>query len=83
MATEIIEMGRISARGQIAIPTDIRTRLELEDGSRVLFLLEDDTLIMKKITSETFASITKPLREAKKRIKETEVTDIVHRLRKK
>lgn len=79
---EMIEMGSISSRGQIAIPSDIRRELGLEEGSKVLFFLQDDALIMKKVTTETFAELTKPLREAKKKIKETEVTDLVHKLRK-
>ena len=83
MGTEIIEIGKISSRGQIAIPSDIRSRLDLEEGSKVLFIVEDDTLLMKKVSSETFAAITKPLRRAKKKIKESKVTEVVHKLRAK
>ena len=81
MVKEIIEIGRISSRGQIAIPSDIRIQLNLQEGTRVLFILEDDTLLMKKITLQTFAEITKPFRKAKKKIKESEVSDLVHKLR--
>ena len=83
MATEIIEMGKISSRGQIAIPSDIRKELNLNEGEKVIFVVEDDTLIMKKVTSQTFASLTKPLREARKKIRESEVTDVLHKLRAK
>jgi len=78
-----MEMGKISARGQIAIPSDIRSQLGLEDGAKVLFFTEDDTLIMKKITPSTFAELTKPLREAKKKINENEVNNLIHRMRKR
>ena len=80
--TEIIEMGKISSRGQIAIPSDIRNQLKLEEGSKVLFLLEEDTLLMKKVTTESFAQLTKPLRDAKKKIKEDDVPELVHKLRR-
>ena len=83
MATEIIEMGKISSRGQIAIPSDIRKELNLNEGEKVIFVVEDDTLLMKKVTSQTFASLTKPLREARKKIRESEVTDVLHKLRAK
>lgn len=85
MATEIIEMGTISSRGQIAIPSDIRERLDLEEGSRVLFVVENDTLLMKKVSSETFRDITKPLKEAARKagFKESETINIVHKSRKK
>ena len=82
MGIEIFEMGSISSRGQVAIPSDIRKEMRLEEGTKVLFILEDDTLIMKKVTSETFAEITKPLREADKKIKEDEVVDLIHKMRK-
>lgn len=80
--TGVIEMGTISSRGQVAIPSDIRNQLKLEVGSKVLFLLEEDTLLMKKVTTESFAQLTKPLREAKKKIKEEDVPELVHKLRR-
>ena len=80
----IIEMGKISSRGQIAIPTDIRNKLGLKEGEKVMFFAENDTLLMKKVTSQTFAQITKPLREAAKKtgLKEKDVPDLVHKFRK-
>jgi len=82
MATEIIEMGTVSSRGQIAIPSSIRTSLKLEEGSKVLFLQVDDTILVKKVIPETFEEITRPLKKAKKKIKESEVVDLIHRMRK-
>ena len=79
---ELIEMGTISSRGQVAIPSDIRNQLKLEEGSKVLYLLEEDTLLMKKVTTESFAQLTKPLRDAKKKIKEDDVPELVHKLRR-
>ena len=79
---ELIEMGTVSARGQICIPNDIRENMGLKEGNKVLFVLTDDSLLVKKVNMQTFAEITKPLREAKKKIKEEEVVDLVHRFRK-
>ena len=45
---ELIEMGRISSRGQIAIPQEIRERMGLEEGTKILFLLEKPKLRFKK-----------------------------------
>ena len=83
MKKEIIEMGKISSRGQIAIPSDIRNVLDLNEGTKVIFTIEDDTLLMRKVTSKTFAGITQPLKEAAKKasMKESEVPDIIHRFR--
>ncbi len=80
---EILEMGKVSARGQIAIPVDIRNGMDLVEGSKVIFLLEQDTLIIKKVTGQTWDQITKPLRKSSKKIKEDEVNDLIHRIRKK
>ena len=79
---ELIEMGTVSSRGQICIPNDIRENMGLKEGNKVLFVLTDGSLLVKKVNTQTFAEITKPLREAKKKIKEEEVVDLIHRLRK-
>ena len=82
--SEIIEMGTVSSRGQICIPNDIREEMGLKEGNKVLFVLQDDFLLMKKVTMQTFVEITKPLKEEAKKsgFKKSEVDDIVHRFRK-
>ncbi|MBN1386659.1 AbrB/MazE/SpoVT family DNA-binding domain-containing protein [Candidatus Woesearchaeota archaeon] len=82
MATDMIDIGKVSSRGQIAIPTDMRNRLNLQEGARVLFILTDSTLLIKKVTSETFSQITEPLRQKRKKINEGDVNRLVHHLRK-
>ena len=83
--TELIEIGKLSSRGQIAIPSDIRKELNLKEGQKVLFFIKNDELIIKKVTSQTFAEITRPLKEAakKSKLKESDVPGIIHRFRKK
>ena len=78
---EKIEMATVSSRGQICIPNDIREDMGLKEGSKVIFVLTDDSLIMKKVNMQTFEEITKPLREAKKKIKEEEVVNLIHKIR--
>ncbi len=82
---EMIEMGTISSRGQVAIPTDMRREMGLEEGGRILFFLDADTLLIKKVTAKTFAEITKPLKEAahKAGMKEASVPEMVERFRRK
>ncbi|VVB81590.1 Antidote-toxin recognition MazE, bacterial antitoxin [uncultured archaeon] len=83
--TEIIEMGTVSSRGQICIPNDIRDEMGLKEGNKVLFVLQDESLLVKKVTLQSFAEITKPLKEAAKRagFKESEADGIVHRSRQR
>lgn len=79
---ERIEMATVSSRGQICIPNDIRKDMGLEEGSKVLFVLADDSLLIKRVNMQTFREITKPLKEAPKKIKESEVVDLIHKIRK-
>ncbi len=80
----IIEMGRISSRGQIVIPADIRLQLGLEEGTKVMFFAEEDTLLMKKVTEQSFAQLTRPLKLAAKQagMNEKDVPEILHKFRK-
>jgi antitoxin PrlF len=84
MATEIVEMGTVSSRGQIAIPSSIRQEMGLEEGSKILFMLKDHTVVMKKFIPESWEEITRPLKEAAKKsgFKESEVDALIHKMRK-
>ena len=77
-----VEMGTISARVQICIPNSIRKEMGLKEGNKVLFFLSDDSLLMKRVNTQSFAEITKPLKDAKKKIREDEVVDLIHKIRR-
>ncbi|MFA5050339.1 MAG: AbrB/MazE/SpoVT family DNA-binding domain-containing protein [Candidatus Micrarchaeia archaeon] len=79
--SEVFEMGKVSSRGQIAIPVEIRKEMGLEDGSKVMFFLEEDTLLIKKVSAQTWDQITKPLRQLKKKIAQENVTKMIHGMR--
>lgn len=80
-----IEMVTVSSRGQICIPNNIREKMGIKEGNKLLFFLSDDSLIMKKVNMQTFSEITAPLKEAAKNsgLEEKDVVDIIHRMRKK
>lgn len=81
----IVEIGTVSSRGQIAIPMGVRNKLKLKDGEKIIFVLEGDTLIIKKVSShnKTWEEITKPLRESVKKsgFEEEDIVDLVDRFR--
>jgi len=83
--TEKIEMGTVSARGQICIPSRIREEMDLKEGSKILFFLSDNSLLMKKISVQSFEEITKPLKQAAKKagLKESGVVEMVHKSRRR
>ena len=80
---EIIDMGKISSRGQVAIPAEIRKEMGLEEASKIMFLFDNDTLMIKKITISTLDEIAKPIRERRKELKQKDIVGIIHKMRKK
>lgn len=77
-----VEVGTISARGQVAIPSEMREKMHLKDGEKVLFVLDGEALMMKRASSLSWGEITEPLRKARKKISESEVVGLIHGLRK-
>jgi AbrB family looped-hinge helix DNA binding protein len=57
---------RMSSKGQITLPKDIRDRLGLKQGDRVRFIVDDDgrvrLLPAKRDVSELFGILPKPER---------------------
>lgn len=76
-----IEMGTVSSRGQIAIPSKIRKILGLKEGSQVFFIADDTGVLVQKLDERSFSEITEPLRKAKKKIKEEDVPALVKKIR--
>ncbi len=52
MADEpIIEMTRVSDKGQVVIPKEIREKLNFTEGSKLLVVATDDAVILQRIES--------------------------------
>lgn len=61
-----ISVGSITTKGQITIPKDIRERLDLKEGDRVIFTIAGGQATIRKVPSEKFSEILrrqKPWRE--------------------
>jgi AbrB family looped-hinge helix DNA binding protein len=82
-----VEMVTVSSRGQIAIPAEVRDRMELEKGSKLLVVSEGDTVLLRKIDESAMEAsleeILKPMwAEAEETEMETEdVEELVHESR--
>ncbi len=83
--SEIVEMGTVSSRGQICIPNEIRIEMGLKEGTKIIFFLQEDSLLVKKVNTQTFAEITKPLKEEAKKVGllESEINNLIHKVRKR
>ena len=61
---------KVSSKGQIVIPKDLRERLSLKEGDTLLVYSTDSMLVIRKVTKqETILSIiAKPVREKIKQL---------------
>lgn len=56
---------KLSSRGQVVIPEEIRSKLGLEPGARFVVLGEGDTVILKTIQAPSFAEFDSLLAQAR------------------
>lgn len=61
----IEEEMKVGPKGQVVIPRTMRKALKIEPGSKVLFKLEDDTLILKKPAFDAVAVFTRIAQQIK------------------
>lgn len=82
---------KMSSRGQIVIPQDIREQLHVSEGTVFTIIGSKDTIILKKVPTPSKEELLKQLsnmaKEGRKRaerfgIKESDIPELVHKLRK-
>ena len=52
---------RVSSKGQVVIPVNVRKAAGFEEGQKLLAIAIDDTVVLKRITNRTFAETVKPV----------------------
>ena len=80
-----MELAKISSKGQITIPIAIRKKLNLKEGDKVLFLEEDNKVIVTNASYEALKKFQNTMvGEAKKQeiYSEDDVNKIVKEVRK-
>ena len=63
MSLSPISTTKMSSKGQVVIPEEIRDYLELENGSKFIVMTVDDSIILKKIqpiAEDNFLVLLKP-----------------------
>ncbi|MCH7567977.1 MAG: AbrB/MazE/SpoVT family DNA-binding domain-containing protein [Nanoarchaeota archaeon] len=87
-----IETTKMSSRGQIVIPLDIRERIKAEEGTIFVVMGTKDSIVLKKIKTPSKEALIKELesiaKEGRKRlerkgIKESDIPEIVQKSRRK
>ena len=86
-----VETIKMSSRGQIVIPQDIREEIKASEGTIFSVVSAKDTIILKKVATPSKEDLIREIEsiaiEGRKRaeklgIKESYVPDVVHKLRK-
>lgn len=49
MGEVIIDTARVSDKGQVVIPKEVRERLGIRNGTRLIVVLVDDAIVMKTV----------------------------------
>ena len=52
-----VETTKMSSKGQVVIPEDIRTRLGLKPGAQFVVVGDNDTVILKVITAPDMSHV--------------------------
>ncbi|MEK6928533.1 MAG: AbrB/MazE/SpoVT family DNA-binding domain-containing protein [Nanoarchaeota archaeon] len=85
-----IETTKMSSRGQIVIPQNVREEIEANEGTIFIVMTSGDTLLLKKVETpskqEVLENLEKMAKEGEKiaekaGIKERDVANIVRRFR--
>ncbi|MBI2632467.1 AbrB/MazE/SpoVT family DNA-binding domain-containing protein [Candidatus Pacearchaeota archaeon] len=85
-----VEMVKMSSKGQIVIPQDIRAEISASEGTMFAIVSGRDSIVLKKVKTPTKEELIRELKEiaeeGRKRaekigIKESDVPDLVHKLR--
>jgi len=63
---------KLSSKGQVVIPANIRKAASLRKGEKILAIAIDDTIVLKKIVDKSFAETLTPLWEKVRRMGLTE-----------
>ena len=70
-----VEFTKLSSKGQVVIPADIRGELRLESGTPFAVSVQDSTILLKKVELPEIKSwdeVTKPFRDAARKARFTE-----------
>lgn len=52
-----VSVGTVTSKGQVTIPKEIRETLGVIEGDKLIFLVEGDRVIMRKVGSERLSDI--------------------------
>lgn len=83
---EMLEITRLSSRGQVVIPQKIREDMKLSTGEKFIVFHEGDTIIFKMLEMPSFDNFDKLIAKSRhfakrKNLKKADVSDTIKRVR--
>lgn len=69
----------MTSKGQITVPKDVRIRLNLKPGDRVLFIVEDDGAVRLRAANKDVSSLFGILPRPKRTATLEEIDDAIQR----
>ncbi len=79
-----MELAKVTSKGQITIPADIRRRLRLKPGDKVLFLEDDGRVTIANSSLVALSTIQQAMADQARNSglsSEDDVTDLVKQIR--
>jgi len=78
---------KLSSKGQIVIPEEIRHNLKLKEGDQFVVIGQGDTVILKSITPPSLAEFSRLMKEASQnakalKIKPKDVSKAIQKVRR-
>ncbi|MFB6292314.1 MAG: AbrB/MazE/SpoVT family DNA-binding domain-containing protein [Candidatus Nanohaloarchaea archaeon] len=83
-----VDVVTVSSRGQVSIPAEIRRKIGLEGGEKLLVVSQDDNILLKKVdesfVEKSVEDILKPMQEEAEEagLSEEDAEDIIDEHRK-
>lgn len=78
-APQELKVSRLTSKGQVTVPKNIRKRLGLQEGDRVAFVEENDKIILKKASVYTFDQLADEIASETEKLGVTEA-DVLQEL---
>jgi AbrB family looped-hinge helix DNA binding protein len=81
-----MELAKITTRGQLTLPIEIRKRLKVREGDKVVFVEENGRIIVENAAKLAFAQIQEAFQGEAERLgleTEQDVVDMVKEIRHK
>lgn len=52
-----VSIGSVTTKGQITIPKEIREALGIREGDRLIFLIEGERVVIRKVSGEKLSEV--------------------------